>query len=123
MGTQFYVSTKDGQPAIRCTCEDFTCPGCQLQLDLNLRNAADLLGHLGLEPAPWGQIPARWLATACERRLATADIDEEIPSTTHHGHGGCRVITAGRDAGYLRKRTQELLRLARSAGTGWVSWS
>ena len=74
------------------------------------------LGAVGLEPAPYGRIPSAWLVTACERRLAEGGIDPEIAGTVDG-----RVIVCGRAAGYLSERTEQLLRIARSAGTGWVA--
>lgn len=137
MGVSFYITAEQhGRAVVRCICDDAgpwgTCPACQLSLDLNLHNAADLLEYLGLAEISAedtflgvtfpsvsnGAILAAQLVSLCERRLAMADAEEEIP-TTRRG----RVIVCGRSAGYLRARTEQLLRIARSAGAGWVAWS
>lgn len=110
---------------MRCTCElddDNTCPACQLTLNLNERNWRDLLAYLGLDVVPLGTIGAPRLADLCRARLAMVEAEAAINATDEHKRGECRVVTAGRSAGYLRERTQVLLTIARAAGDAYVSW-
>jgi hypothetical protein len=85
-------------------------------LDLNVPNATDLLVQLGLEPVLYGRIPARWLVSACERRLAMGSVDPEIPTITEG-----RLILCGR-AGATSASAPSSSCGSRNAGTGWVSW-
>lgn len=112
----------DHRPLVRCTCEDMTCPACRLALNLNERNWRDLLAYLGLEIHPDGEVEAPRLAGLCRSRLAMVEAEEEIQTVERSGAGGCLVIEAGRHAGYLRTRTEELLEIALAAGDGWVGW-
>ena len=89
-------------------------------MNLSNRNAADLLAWLGLPTEDlYGQMPARELAARCRRRLwpEARNLD---PGLADEQEGRCFVF--GRPAGYLRSRTEELLRLAESAIDGVISW-
>jgi hypothetical protein len=90
-------------------------------INLANRNAADLLAWLGLPTEDlWGQMPARDLAARCRRRLwlEPRNFDEPLPAQVEG-----RLINFGRPAGYLRRRTEELLRLAELAGDDVISWA
>lgn len=111
----------DLRPIVRCTCPDdapLTCPACLLALNVNERDAAALLEHIGLNPAPSGAIEAYRLTTLCKLRLAMYDAEGDIPAQARG-----RVVVGGRAAGKLRACTAQLLTIARAAGDGWVGWS
>lgn len=91
-----------------------------LSLNLNNRNAADLLAWLGLPAIDlWGEVPATDLAARCRRRLwpEPRNHDPGLPD----GEDG-RVFTCGRPPGYLRERTQQLLELCELAGDGVITY-
>ncbi len=90
-------------------------------LNLANRNAADLLAWLGLPSEELcGSLPGRELAALCRRRLwpEVRNVDAEVPEERIG-----RSVFLGRPAGYLQRRTEELLRLAELAGEGVVSWA
>lgn len=112
----------DLRPLVRCTCPDdapLTCPACQLALNINERDAAALLEHVGLEPSLSGAIRAPRLATLCKLRLAMYDAEVDLPSETR----GSRVFVGGHAAGKRRACTEQLLTIARASGDGRVGWS
>lgn len=86
-------------------------------MNLCNRNAADLLSWLGLDSEPCGQISGEDLVKACHERmlLKRANLDAALPTVTSKGLRGATFIEHGRDAGYLRERTMELLAIARQA--------
>ncbi len=113
--------TADLRPVVRCTCPDdapFTCRACQLALNVNERDAAALLEHVGLTPAPSGATEARRLASLCRRRLAMYDAEGDLAPMS-----AGRVHVGGRASGKLRACTEQLLTIAQAAGDGWVGWS
>ena len=91
---------------------------CDLQhpdrwLNLSNGNAAGLLVWLGLPTDDlYGSIPARELAARCRRRLwaEARNVDPRLPD--EHA-GRCHFL--GRPEGYLRTRTEELLRICRTS--------
>jgi hypothetical protein len=90
-------------------------------LNLANRNAADLLAWLGLPSEDLcGSLPARDLAARCRRRLwpETRNVDAGLPEERIG-----RSVFLGRPAGYLRSRTEDLLRLAELAGDDVISWA
>ena len=85
-------------------------------INLNNRNAADLLLWLGLPSEDLvGQMPAPELAVRCRRRLwpEPRNVDPEVPPEF-----SARFYSFGRPIGYLRQRTAELLYLAELGGDG-----
>lgn len=112
----------DLRPLVRCTCPDdapMTCPACLLALNVNERDAAALLEHVGLVASLSGAIRAPRLAGLCKLRLAMYDAEVDLPAEAR----GPRVVVGGRAAGKLRTCTEQLLTIARAAGDGWVGWS
>lgn len=88
-------------------------------VQLNEPNANDLLKWLWLEPSDFGFIEAVDLAARCRRRLwpIPRNFDPPVPHREETTQGGyVRLVVCGREEGYLRARTEELLRLAERAG-------
>ncbi len=92
-------------------------------LNLNNRNAHDLLEWIGLPPTHpddmCGEISARELAAKCRRRLwpESRNQDAALPLVIDG-----RVHEMGRVAGYLHGRTQELLDLCMRNLEGMIRW-
>lgn len=91
-------------------------------MNLNERNGLDLIAWLNF-PAPvdsYGEIPARELAALCTRRLWPEDrnTDEGIAVVS-----AGRIHMGGRCTGYLKGRTEELLKLCNRAGDRRIVWS
>jgi hypothetical protein len=89
-------------------------------INLSNRNAADLFAWLSLPTDElYGSMPARELAARGRRRLwaEARNIDPELPEER-----AARSVFFGRPAGYLRGRTEELLRLAELANDDVISW-
>lgn len=91
-------------------------------LNLSNVNACDLLRWLDYEPDYAGELSARDLAARCRRRLwpEARNVDAAVPQTESRGARGARFIECGREAGYLRDRTERLLAVAQAAGDGLV---
>ncbi len=92
----------------------------QSSLNLNNRNAADLLTWLGLAADElWGEIAARDLAARCRRRLWPEPRNSDLAvDAIEEG----RLVICGRPAGYLHERTRQLLQLAELAGDGVIAY-
>lgn len=99
--------------------------------DLNLSqlNAIDLLRWLGFELRGmedlYGSMSVTEMAARCRRRLwdVPRNYDPELPGSCESS-GGARLLFAGRPAGYLRRRTTELLELLEAAPeAAEVRWS
>jgi len=77
----------------------------------------DLMAWLWLDPIDFGYVQAGDLAARCRRRLwpLARNNDPAVPSRESR-NGNVRLVVAGRAAGYLRARTQDLLKLAQRAG-------
>ena len=83
-------------------------------------NAFDLLAWLALPVEPCGHISGRELAARCRRRLWDVERNHD-PALPSYEDG--TFIHCGRRPGYLRERTEELLRLAEKAGDALMQWS
>ncbi len=126
MSVTFYPATVDGGPLLRCACEvseATPCVACLASLNVNNRNACDLLCYLGLGDMPasamsYGSIDAIVLADLCRLRLAMAEAEAAIQPTQTG-----RLVSMGRSAGYLRARCRELLVVATLARGSRVAWS
>jgi hypothetical protein len=83
-------------------------------LNMANSNAADLLKWIGLDASLWSgeRFKASVIAPLCRRRLwdEKRNYDEEIP-----GMEDDRVIYCGRKAGYLREKTEHLLKVCEMA--------
>lgn len=84
--------------------------------DLNMANtnAADLLHWIGLDADLWSgrKVRASTLAPLCRRRLWDVKRNHDPELTGEEAPG---VISCGRRAGYLRERTEELLKVCETA--------
>jgi hypothetical protein len=80
-------------------------------------NCFDLLKWLWMEPSDFGYVAAPDLAARCRRRMwpIARNYDPALPPRGERS-GNVRLVVAGREAGYLRARTEELLKLAERAG-------
>jgi hypothetical protein len=82
------------------------------------RDTRDLLDWLSYPREEFGYVEAADLRARCMRRLwpIARNMDPAIPDRQEMGSGGAvRMVVAGREAGYLRAKTEELLRLAERA--------
>ena len=137
MTISFIPATSEGRPLIRCSCDLngpeellLTCPACKREMHLCNTRALELLAWIGLPAEIYGLHSARDLAARCRRRLWDEERNQD-PGTSGEAEraalglsrGGARAIVFGREAGYLRDRTERLLSVAEEAGDGWVSWS
>ncbi|GAC1458657.1 MAG: hypothetical protein PVSMB8_14770 [Vulcanimicrobiaceae bacterium] len=99
-------------------------------LNLNNRNARDLLSWLGYEHLDlWtgpNELCALELGAACKRRLALVpkNIDHALEGREHRARDGegPRVIECGRAEGYLHDRCADLLALCLRARDGFIVW-
>lgn len=88
-------------------------------VQISAPNTADLLRWLWLDPCEFGFLEATDLAARCKRRLwpLPRNFDAAVPNREETtANGNVRLIVCGREAGYLRSRTEDLLRLAERAG-------
>jgi hypothetical protein len=95
-------------------------------LNLSNVNAREVLAWLGYEIGEGllGELDARELAARCRRRLwnEPRNHDPELPGWEGRGAGGVRVVQFARRPGYLREKTEALLKLAERAGEGAVAY-
>jgi hypothetical protein len=92
-------------------------------LNLSNANARDLIAWLRLPDEDLcGEIAARELAARCRRRLwdEARNHDEGLPGSVEYDG---RLVIGGREPGYLRRRTEQLLNLCALAGEeGVITW-
>lgn len=84
-------------------------------IQLSLRNAADLLRWLGFDADEFGYLDASDLRARCMRRLwpIPRNFDPAVPERHETSRQpNVHLVIPGREAGYLRARTEELLKLA-----------
>ena len=110
-----------------CTCTEDICANClDNMVNVGQGNDMELLRWLGIQPEYSGSIKATELAAKCRRRLWDVDRnhDPAMPpeDSGGPGTGHARGVFFGREPGYLRARTRELLKLAERAGEHFVSW-
>jgi hypothetical protein len=96
-------------------------------LNMSNVNAFDLLRWLDLPVDYCGEISVAELTPKLRRRLWEEDrnLDPAIESNEYGGPGTghCKVIECGRDPGYLRNKTKELLALCEKAGnSATITW-
>lgn len=103
---------------------DYTCNICNHTMNLNNRNAHDLLDWIGLKFEECGSVSARDMAAKCRRRLwnEPRNYDIGIESTEENQLGHAKVVNCGRDPGYLRHKTEKLLEIADWAGDNLIAW-
>ena len=92
---------------------------------MNNRNASDFIRWIGLEFDYCGEINVKDLRPLLVRRLweEKRNHDEGFEGAEYKGAQGCRVIEGGRMDGYLRMRTEELLRFCDAAGiNATITW-
>lgn len=118
-------------------CTDEECKGfCKECLKHNMNqsstNARDLIEWLDLWEFSnngdlYGSMPAQELVARCQRRLwdEPRNVDPAVQAVEEGGPGTgqCKTIFHGRDQGYLRIKTRELLFIAQCAGEHRVFWS
>jgi hypothetical protein len=89
-------------------------------LNMSNTNAADLLRWIGLDDDLWSsrRYRASSIAPLCRRRLwdIPRNHDPELPGFEEPATPGSRkVVYCGRQAGYLRERTDHLLKVCEHA--------
>lgn len=103
----------------------FTCDQCT-DTDINMANmnAMEWLTWVGLTADYGGEIEASKLAVLCRRRLwdEARNHDPAIPGEVFQSMNGPRVIISSRRPGYLRERTEQMLKLCEKAGDRVISW-
>lgn len=102
-------------------------------VNLSNSNAVDLLEWLSVKNGGgddiFGVIAAKELAVKCRRRLwdEPRNHDPRISPEEECRRMGVvssdRAIFSGRESGYLRSRTKQLLTLAELAGEQFICWS
>lgn len=138
MSVTFFAVQKVGEnwkPLWVCTgrhCTGFCADCLKHELNLANTNARALLEWLGLDEYCddgdlFGDAPATEVVARCNRRLwdEPRNYDQAVPTVESGGPGTgqCLAIEHGRDAGYLRDRTRDLLFIAQCAGEHRVSWA
>lgn len=110
--------------------ESYSCDNCRYEVNLSNTNAIELLCWLGIDPDYCGEVSARDLAARCRRRLwdEARNHDPALSPAERAERLGLdpsnnRVITPGREAGYLRTRTERLLKLAEKAADHLITWA
>lgn len=114
--------------------DQFSCENCDgTEMNLSNSNAEDFISWLGLEKNQedylYGKMNAREVAARCRRRLwdEARNHDPALsPEERAEALGVAqsrRVIIAGRSPGYLRSKTEEMLRLCEKAGDRMIVWS
>lgn len=107
--------------------EQFSCEVCDAEINMNNSNALDLVRWLGLPAEICGNVPARELAPVLRRRLwdESRNVDPAIGGEVSGGPGTgqCQAIFPGREAGYLRRRCEQLLAVCERAGDRLIVWA
>lgn len=82
-------------------------------VQLSEQNAYDLLQWLSYDASDFGYMDPAELRARCIRRLwpMPRNYDPAIPERREAGHN-VTLVVAGREAGYLRTKTEEMLKLA-----------
>lgn len=145
MGVTFFIATRVDDdyllPAYSCGCDtslmialechegdepfDFSVYRCELCTDVSIAvsnvNAMELCRWWGIPAELMGEVLARDLAAACRRRLWPEERNEDpgVPPSQRSS----RVYDCGRRPGYLKERTQEMLRICEKAGDRWIAWA
>lgn len=105
--------------------EMFTCENCtDVEVNMANANALEWMQWVGIAVEYSGEINASDLAAKCRRRLWNEARNYD-PALDHHEinePGRVRVIIAGRDRGYLRNRTEAMLKVCEKAGDRMISW-
>jgi len=137
MSVTFLAVRKTGEewkPMWVCTgrhCTGFCVDCTKHQINLANTNAQALLEWLDLEEFSegglLGDVKATELVARCQRRLwdEPRNYDPGIPTVESGGPGTgqCKFVDCGRDEGYLRQKTEDLMFIAKCAGEHYVSWS
>ena len=140
MSITFFAVQKIGdnwKPLWTCTnkeCDGF-CNDClKHNLNVSSSNARDIIEWLDLleydnNGSLFGEIEALELAARCRRRLwdEERNSDPGLNAADRARKLGVdqssRVITCGREPGYLQAKTKQILFIAECAGAHYVSWS
>ena len=111
------------------TPEQFSCAVCDAEINMGNANALDLLAWLGLPVDYSGEVPAPELAPVLRRRLwdESRNHDAGVSADERAAAMGVeqspRMITCGREAGYLRQRCEQLLATCERAGDRLIVWA
>lgn len=107
--------------------EEYSCEVCDAEINLANDNALDLLRWLSLPVDYCGDVPAMELAPILRRRLwdESRNHDSALASEESGGPGTgqCRLISMGRDSGYLRRQCERLLATCDRAGDRLIVWA
>ena len=111
------------------TPEQYSCEICDAEINMGNDNALDLLRWLGLTVDYCGEVPAKELAPVLRRRLwdESRNHDGAMTASDRAAAMGVeqspRMITCGREAGYLRQRCEQLLATCERAGDRLIVWA
>jgi hypothetical protein len=103
--------------------EMYTCADCtDVEMNLANQNAMEFIHWLGIN-ADYS-IPAPEMAALCRRRLwdEKRNHDPAKDGDEYKVEGGPRVIIAERRPGYLREKTEIMLRICEKAGDRLIAW-
>lgn len=105
--------------------EPFHCEICEIEMNLGSVNALDLLEWLGMPRVEYGHVKATELAAKCRRRLwdEERNHDPVVEGFERKTPGRATLVSFGRDAGYLRNKTERLLQICEAAGDKLVGWA
>lgn len=105
--------------------EPYYCHVCtELEMNLANENAYDLMRWLDLTADCYGETRATELAARCRRRLWDEARNHDTGREAYEEKvvNGPRFVVMGRMPGYLREKTEKLLKIAEAAGEGMVLW-
>lgn len=101
----------------------FTCDDCtDVEMNLANPNAMEFIAWLGIK-ADYS-LPAPEVAALCRRRLwdETRNHDPIVLGDEYKVPNGPKVIICERRPGYLRERTETMLRICEKAGDRLIAW-
>jgi hypothetical protein len=111
------------------TPEMFSCSDCtDTEVNMGNGNALEFMEWISIRADYGGDIPAPELAARCRRRLWDESrnhdpaLSGEDRAAAMGVAGNPRVIVGDRMPGYLRMRTEQMLRICEKAGNRHISW-
>ena len=125
--TRRWCDDCDACPADQSYPEMYSCEICDAEINLANGNALDLLRWLGLTVDYCGEVSAKELAPVLRRRLWDESRNHDAAISGEEsggpGTGQCRMISVGRDPGYLRRQCERLLATCERAGERLIVWA